>query len=493
MLYFVRAVLASIGWWPLVLLKREIECKWGRFSGFCFILVLCSQFHVLFYLSRPLPNTFGLVLVLWSFVYILRLENEKQKKTESSLNGKIVIFLLGFATITFRCDVVILAGPVVLMLLLRRRLALNLQLVMWGIICAVSSILLSVFVDSYFWGRLIWPEGEVFFFNTLQNRSHEWGVEPFLWYFYSALPRTMLGSMFLIPFGIVDFSDTERIEKEKEGEKPDLLQEKCGKSTKITSLRNRAKKKNFSSFQQNEMDRKKYSNSNHRLRYGIDYCMLALQSSVFVFVLLYSILPHKELRFILMAVPIFDIAAAVGLSRFICIFFSKKKKHLLYRFISCGAIIVVLLSAAACVIFAAASSKNYPGGEALSALHKIALNGTESKECIRARQAELESMSIICKTRVHIDNAAAISGASRFGELHSHEWRYSKKENLKPESWEDFENFDWLLSEDGHTHQGTGRFKVVGEVYAFNGVDWRKGKIRTKPAIYILKRVYTIN
>lgn len=80
-----------------------------------------------------------------------------------------------FATIIFRCDILLLLCPLGLELLLTKSISL------WKAIkCCIGAALfcigLTVLVDSIMWRRLLWPEFEVLWFNSVLNRSSEWGV-----------------------------------------------------------------------------------------------------------------------------------------------------------------------------------------------------------------------------------------------------------------------------------------------------------------------------
>ena len=58
---------------------------------------------------------------------------------------------------------------------------------------------------------LISELGVVLWFNTIQHRSSRWGTEPFLWYFLSALPRSLFpATLLLLPCGMMRWQEEEK-------------------------------------------------------------------------------------------------------------------------------------------------------------------------------------------------------------------------------------------------------------------------------------------
>ncbi|VDM19418.1 unnamed protein product [Hydatigera taeniaeformis] len=233
---------------------------------FRFLLITYTQFHLAFYSTRTLPNTFALVTI-----FLLRGSDCE------------FIMLSGFGILVFRSELLLLYGP----------------LLIFGLYH-----MLTVVFDSYFWQRWLWPEGEVFYFNVIENKSHLWGL----------------------------------------------------------AVR-----------------------ENHPL--------MGLEIVALVFITLYSFLPHKELRFIIYTIPIFNLLAAYFWS-YVCPAFVYHICRIAVFF--CYASLFVNLCASIGLLFV--SSHNYPGGEAITRLNKW---------------PQLH-------VHVYIGNLAAQTGVSRFQEINDH-------------------------------------------------------------------------
>jgi len=357
------------------------------------IVFTCTQFHFLFYASRTLPNTFALVLVLRALASWLVQDNKK------------FLWYSAAAIIMFRAELCIFLGLLLLVKLIDGEMGL-LDTIRQCLVAGPLILGCTVLVDSYFWRRWLWPEGEVLYYNTVLNKSSNWGTMPYSWYLYSAIPRGMMFTLFLVPFGF---------------------------------------------FQRQNRT------------------MSKLNTSALTYVLLYSLLPHKELRFIIYVFPVFNVCAAVGAFNVVtwC-----RRRFASLRLATVGCLtLIVVANVAPSFLLAHISSLNYAGGNAFSFLHSL------NKHMAHDRLS------------VHVSNAAAQTGVTRFGELHT-AWSYSKDEDFFFDATNEYASPYSLLLLEGSCPV-TKRYETQAVINGFHG--WRLRKvipffeILKSPKICILK------
>uniref|UniRef100_A0A0N5BJ45 Mannosyltransferase n=1 Tax=Strongyloides papillosus TaxID=174720 RepID=A0A0N5BJ45_STREA len=325
---------------------RTIEKHFGKETALFLRLITASQFHFLFYASRPLPNTFAFIPIL--YIYSLILDGRYSR----------AIKIATFTTFVIRFDTILLFGPLFIPILLAKKIKFT-SAFYNGITSLVVSLLITIPLDSLLWKRLIYPEGEVIMFNVIENKSHLYGTSPFYWYFLSALPRALQTSIILVPFGVY-------FEKR---------------------IRN-------------------------------------LFFSTVTFIVLFSFLPHKELRFIIYTIPIFNVIGGIFIARA----WINRKKSLIKTLFAYGLLSHLILNSIITFFMIYVSSRNYAGGDALS--HLQYLQRFDKNKHIK----------------VHIDEFAAQTGISKF--LHFYDkWEYNKTESIQLDG-EALKDFHFIILGD---------------------------------------------
>ncbi|CAH1164474.1 unnamed protein product [Phyllotreta striolata] len=394
--YLVRTILATCVVCSFNVLGKTLEKQFGNRWLQWFTAITVTQSHFMYYLSRPLPNIMALPLVLLALDGWIRNSH------------KTFILYAGAAILIFRSELALFFGILLLYDLYEKRITVK-RLLQIGIPGGLAFVILTAVVDSMFWRRPVWPEGEVFWYNAVLNKSSNWGTSPFLWYFYSAIPRGMAASIALLPIGFL-----------------------WDKRTRIL----------------------------------VTPCLL--------FVLLYSFLPHKELRFIIYVFPFLNVAAATACHRI----WENKDKSPIYNLLSLGVMGHLALNVAFTVFLLSVSNANYPGGQAISRLHRLCKDEAGP-------------------VRVHIANLAAQTGVSRFTEINGN-WTYSKLENLQPGDHDLYYHYTHLIVEgkskfSGNLKPYSATHDIIDTVEAFHQISFDylavpPVKILTKPVLFVLKR-----
>lgn len=216
---------------------------------------------------------------------------------------------------------------------------------------AVLALILTIAIDSYFWrsSEPLWPELSAFLSNVFPKQgslgASAWGTQPFYWYLLSALPRLLMNQIAMIDL-FFSFSST------------------------LNDLR-----------------------------------VLDNLVPSYAYLLVYSLLPHKELRFMFPIVPPMTLIAALTCTR---LTINAHKSAITKIFLYGAAVSTIITAVISHAILLPLSAQNYPGGNALQTLHNF-YHIDLGKHIFERRNSRTPP-----EVRVHLTNLALQSGVTRF-------------------------------------------------------------------------------
>lgn len=311
-----------------------------------------------------------------------------------SSNYDWAIFLSAFTAVVFRLEVAALASGLALMSVIYRKISL-LRAVKFGLMGLFIGMGISLSVDSYFWGAWCVPEVDAFVFNVIKGNASKWGAEsPFAY-------LTHYLRMLFIPPTV-------------------LLLNLLGFKMAPTNLK-------------------------------------IISLSAYFHILVMSLQPHKEWRFIVYSLPpIILLGSTAGAYIWENIKITSVKNLLLVSIVPFSPLLSLVLSLA----FLYVSSMNYPGGEALTQFNDLILSNN------------------ITNSTVHLTVPVCMTGATLFGQLDHDVYgiKYDRTENTTELEalWPDF---DYLIAPEPEasllpfSNTPADKWEVIQTSSVFSGIN----------------------
>ncbi|XP_006459540.1 hypothetical protein AGABI2DRAFT_184199 [Agaricus bisporus var. bisporus H97] len=198
----VRLVLATCNAISLVVIRKAVSNRFGSGTASCFTLLTCSQFHLLFWMGRTLPNMFAMPLINLAFAYASMYNSSRYSIRLSEKSWKLAFWCLAFSTVVLRVELVLLWVPFLLQALVQGRISFY-TIISTNLLAGITAAVASFIFDSFFWQKDVLPELTSFIFNVAQGQSSNWGVSPFLDYFKIHLPKLLMTGLPLAFVGLL--------------------------------------------------------------------------------------------------------------------------------------------------------------------------------------------------------------------------------------------------------------------------------------------------
>lgn len=401
----VRLALLAVSQLHFFAFARNVAALYGVAAANLFLLFTAAQFHLQFYLSRTLPNFLALPIATIGLAQLLATDIPTTDTKLQTRRLKLGIALLVSAGIIARSEIAVLCGVIIIVDLILSPSPKQYMLTIFPV--AINSAILStgatVAVDTQLWSAPSFPELEALLFNVIGGHASEWGVEP--WYYYLlSLPKLLLNPIApLLIYSTVVIT--------------------CYTSTSI-------------------MD------TIRQLRYILIVPML--------YVLGFSLLSHKEWRFIVYIIPLLTTAGSISAAYIL----HHRKNSLSYRLLHIILFLSVLGSLILSFSMGVVSSTNYPGAMALDSLHTIT-------NCSNAR--------------VYLDIPTRMTGAT-LPLCNRDGWTYMKTENKtllhSAEYWRDIDfaivgSLADVPCRRGKGVEGKGEWEVIYRQKGYAGLTWQ--------------------